>query len=685
MDIPLFASTQLELLAAEQGAEITEQTSLINSLPPVALQRHGLAVLNLVLSAQRTGLGGRTVLELEPDSALTTDGKLTSHGLRSGDIVRIEEQPGGAAKKKEKTELKEKGVEGVVHRVFENKLVIAIGKDDDTGVEALVTSGKRLWAVKMSNEVTWRRMVKCMETLKDMGEKGTEDELTRVLFGKSSPAPPEDLKGEVKFLDEGLNDSQKRAVEFALGTKDIALIHGPPGTGKTQTLLEIIRQFTSQTPPKRVLVCGPSNISVDNIVLRLPPDLPIVRLGHPARLLPRVLAKSLDVLTQTSEAGEIARDVRQELDTLMSKLVIGGKNRIRGKERKEGWEQVRHLRSEFRWREGKATRDLVSSSKVVLSTLHGAGGHQLRGEKFDVVIIDEGSQALEAQCWIPLLMSSGVSKLILAGDHLQLPPTVKSTAKPLNLSQPKEKRFHIPISLEDTLFSRLLDLHGPGIKRLLNVQYRMHENIMHFPSKYLYDSELVADPSVAKRLLSDLPHVEENEDTVLPVLFIDTQGGDFPEAVSDDESSTKKPSSSSQSNPLEAALTINYVRSLIAAGVQDAEIAVITPYNGQLGLLTSALRPDYPGLELGSVDGFQGREKEAIVLSLVRSNDKREAGFLREGRRLNVAMTRARRHLCVIGDSETVKHAGGYLAGWLKWVEEGGEVRYPDVSDVLQV
>jgi DNA polymerase alpha-associated DNA helicase A len=322
---------------------------------------------------------------------------------------------------------------------------------------------------------------------------------------------------------------------------------------------------------------------------------------------------------------------------------------------------------------------------VVLSTLHGTGGYQLRGEKFDVVMIDEGSQALEAQCWIPLLMSTGVSKLILAGDHLQLPPTVKSTAKPLKISQPKEKRFHIPTSLEDTLFSRLLNLHGPGIKRLLNVQYRMHENIMHFPSKYLYDSELAADPSVAKRLLSDLPHVEENEDTVLPVLFIDTQGGDFPETASDDESSSKKPSSSSQSNPLEAALTINYVRSLIAAGVQDTEIAVITPYNGQLGLLTSALRPDYPGLELGSVDGFQGREKEAIVFSLVRSNDKREAGFLREGRRLNVAMTRARRHLCVIGDAETVKHAGGYLAGWLKWVEEGGEVRYPDVADVLQV
>lgn len=319
-----------------------------------------------------------------------------------------------------------------------------------------------------------------------------------------------------------------------------------------------------------------------------------------------------------------------------------------------------------------------------MSTLHGAGGYQLRGERFDVVIIDEGSQALEAQCWIPLLLCAGVEKLILAGDHLQLPPTVKSSAKPPKIDQAGEKRFRIPTSLEDTLFSRLLNLHGPDIKRLLNVQYRMHEDIMQFPSKYFYDSQLVAHESVAKRLLKHLPGVDENEDTSVPVVFIDTQGGDFPEAASDDgESTSKHPSSSSQSNPNEALLAINHVRGLIAAGVKDTDIAVITPYNGQLAILSSALRPDFPGLELGSVDGFQGREKEAIVFSLVRSNDRREAGFLKEGRRLNVAMTRARRHLCVVGDGETVKHAGGFLSEWVKWVEEGGEVRYPDVGDVL--
>jgi DNA polymerase alpha-associated DNA helicase A len=365
MNISLFASTQLTLLSSEHTTELTEQTTLISSLPPTSLARHGLALLNLLPSSQRTGLGGRTVLELQLDPALTTDGRLPSHRIRSGDIVRLSEQPSGAAKKKEKAGLRASGVEGVVHRVSETRLTIAVQgrqkEDDDEGVEKLLSSGKRLWTVKMADEVTYRRMVKVMERLAEMGERGDAGQLVRVLFGLSDPSPTGSIS-EIRWLDEGLNDSQKRAVEFALGAREVALIHGPPGTGKTQTLLEIIQQLTTQG--KRVLVCGPSNISVDNIVLRLPSDLPIVRLGHPARLLPRVIEKSLDVLVQSSEAGEIVKDVRTELDTLMGKLMIGGKSRIRGKDRKEGWEQVRHLRGEYRWRESKSTRDLIESSKV---------------------------------------------------------------------------------------------------------------------------------------------------------------------------------------------------------------------------------------------------------------------------------------------------------------------------------
>lgn len=332
-------------------------------------------------------------------------------------------------------------------------------------------------------------------------------------------------------------------------------------------------------------------------------------------------------------------------------------------------------------------RRALIALQVVLSTLHGAGGKQLSGQRFDVVIIDEASQALEAQCHIPLYFSSA-PKLILAGDHLQLPPTVKADAKPPKVAQPIDNRFRIPTSLETTLFDRLLQIHGPNIKRMLTVQYRMHEDIMDFPSAHFYNSELTAAPAVAKRRLTDLPHVSDTEDTALTVLFLDTQGGDFPEAPQSETAVASAAEASSHSNPLEAAVAVAHVRRLLDAGVREDEIAVITPYNGQLSLLNEALRAAHPGIEMGSVDGFQGREKEAVVLSLVRSNEKRETGFLKEGRRINVAITRARRHLCVVGDSDTVKRAQGFAGGWVRWVEkterDGVEVRYPDVSEVLE-
>ena len=213
----------------------------------------------------------------------------------------------------------------------------------------------------------------------------------------------------------------------------------------------------------RVLVCGPSNISVDNIVERLAPHkIPIVRLGHPARLLPSVLNHSLDVLTQTSDAAAIVKDVRKEMDSKQASI----RKTKSGKERKAIYGDLKELRKEFREREKKCVTTLIGQSKVVLATLHGAGGFQLRDEGFDVMVIDEASQALEAQCWVPLLRAR---KVILAGDHLQLPPTVKSlNSKTKTKEKGKETEGIIKgTTLETTLFDRLLALHGPGIKRML--------------------------------------------------------------------------------------------------------------------------------------------------------------------------------------------------------------------------
>jgi len=359
-------------------------------------------------------------------------------------------------------------------------------------------------------------------------------------------------------------------------------------TGKTHTLIELILQMLKRD--LRILVCGPSNISVDNIVERLAPHkVPILRLGHPARLLPSVLNHSLDVLTRTSEAGAIVRDVRAEMDAKQASI----RKTRNGRERRAIYADLKELRKEYRERERRCVSSLVRGSKVVLATLHGAGGFQLRGEEFDVVIIDEASQALEAQCWVPLLSAK---KAVCAGDHLQLPPTIKSLNSSIkgkstgagNSSGASKKNGGV--SLETTLFDRLLALHGSGVKRMLTTQYRMHEKIMRFPSDELYESKLVAADAVKTRLLCDLPYdVEATDDSTEPLIFIDTQGGDFPERNEEDEGDANDKArvkrslyGDSKSNAMEAALVRQHVRKLIEAGVRAEDIAVVTPYNAQV-------------------------------------------------------------------------------------------------------
>lgn len=456
--------------------------------------------------------------------------------------------------------------------------------------------------------------------------------LMRVLFGQSSAVTvqPRDMAKDLEWMDPSLNDSQKEAIKFALASSEVALIHGPPGTGKTHTLIELIRQCLKQG--LRLLVCGPSNISVDNIVERLAPHkVPMVRLGHPARLLPGVLNHSLDILTRTSDAAALVKDIRNEMDDKQASI----RKTRNGRERKAIYGEIKELRKEYRQREAKCVDGLVRESKVVLATLHGAGGFHLKNQHFDIVVLDEASQALEAQCWVPLL-SSGASKLILAGDHLQLPPTIKSSNSKSIKNKPKEGQDDV--NLETTLFDRMLELYGDDIKRMLTIQYRMHEKINAFPSAALYESKLMAAEIVKARLLKDLPYgVEETEDTNEPVVFWDTQGGDFAEKTEDDEAPKSKSSllGESKSNELEAAIVKKHVQSLVDAGVKPGDIAVVTPYNGQLAVLSQLLKERFIGIELGSIDGFQGREKEAVVVSLVRSNAEHEVGFLAEKRRLN--------------------------------------------------
>ncbi|KAI2613605.1 DNA helicase [Hypoxylon fragiforme] len=697
VDVPAFARTQLALLDAELQSEIQETSGLISAASPASLQRAGLAVTNLVVSSQRTGLGGRTVLELSPDGATSGTGELPEHGVRTGDIVLVSEQPAGSAKKREVKDLERKGAKGVVTRIKRDVIAVAIDEDKE---DAASFPG-RVWLVKLADDVTYRRMNQTMEKMRDMPESEYSS-FMRVLFGLSSPSPvPSDLakdsevgEGKIEWFDPMLNDSQKDAIRFALASSEIALIHGPPGTGKTHTLIELILQLVKRN--LRVLVCGPSNISVDNIVERLSPHrVPIVRLGHPARLLPSVLSHSLDVLTQTSEAGAIVKDVRAEMDAKQASI----KKTRSARDRRAIYADLKDLRKEYRERERACVGALVRGSKVVLATLHGAGGYQLKNEEFDVVVVDEASQALEAQCWVPLLRAR---KAVCAGDHLQLPPTVKSTnsktktkTKAAKLggggAEEEDGVVQKGASLETTLFDRLLKLHGSAIKRMLTTQYRMHEKIMRFPSDELYGGQLVAADAVKERLLRDLPYeVQDTEDTSEPVIFVDTQGGDYPEKNEEEEDgdgkggkkmSAKSLFGESKSNEMEAALVKAHVKKLVEAGVRAEDVAVVTPYNAQLGLL-APLKESFPGIELGSVDGFQGREKEAVIVSLVRSNTEGEVGFLSEKRRLNVAMTRPKRSLVVVGDSETVRKGSKFLNNWMDWLENNADLRYVDSASL---
>lgn len=495
--------------------------------------------------------------------------------------------------------------------------------------------------VKLANDVTYKRYVvariqilfpsysmlicdRMNQTMTRL-QKFSDQEYTpfmRVLFGQASPTPlPSDLNDpsnplhKLEWNDPSLNDSQKEAIRFALASREVALIHGPPGTGKTHTLIELILQLLKQK--LRLLVCGPSNISVDNIVERLASHkVPMVRLGHPARLLPSVLNHSLDVLTRTSEAAALVQDVRKEMDDKQNSI----RKTRNAKERRQIYTELKGLRQEYREREKSCVHNLVSGSKVVLATLHGAGGFHLKGQEFDVVIVDEASQALEAQCWVPLLWAKA-NKLVLAGDHLQLPPTIKSLnskeSKAAKKSKDDSKKSEegekkitqakpaSGMTLETTLFDRLLALHGPSIKRMLTTQYRMHAKIMRFPSDELYESKLIAAESVKDRLLKDLPYdVKDSEDTQEPLVFWDTQGGDFPEKTEDDavtKGSKGMSLGDSKSNEAEAALVKMQVHNLVEAGVKAEDIAVVTPYNAQVRISNPPAHLTYFRLKSGDI------------------------------------------------------------------------------------
>jgi len=290
--------------------------------------------------------------------------------------------------------------------------------------------------------------------------------------------------------------------------------------------------------------------------------------------------------------------------------------------------EARAMLDEARRLEARAVERILDETTIHCGTLTGLDSEILGRRYYDLLVIDEACQSTEPGGWIPVLRAN---KVVLAGDHCQLPPTILSR-------EAMAEGFGI------SMLERLVGLYGSQITRRLGVQYRMHADIMGFSSKEFYDGELVADESVATHLLKDLPGVVTSPLTETPIEFIDTAGAGYDEE--------KETNGESKFNPQEAALVILRVQELMQAGLDPRQIAVIAPYSAQVRLLRERLR--VTGLEVASVDGWQGREAEAVVISLVRSNPIGEVGFLGDVRRLNVALTRARRKLIVIGDSATL-------------------------------
>ena len=430
-------------------------------------------------------------------------------------------------------------------------------------------------------------------------------------------------------LDDALDEAQRAAVEGALAAPEVALIHGPPGTGKTRTLVEVIRQCVLRG--EQVLATAPSNTAVDHLGLQLAlAGVAVVRLGHPARVAPALEERTVDALVAASDGAALARELGDRARELRRRAF--GK---RGAEARELWAEVRGLERDARQALTEAEDRVIARAPVVCATCTGADHRALGDTTFGTVIIDEATQAVDP---LALCAIGRGARVVLAGDPHQLPPTVVDVDA-------------ARAGLATTYFERLARREGAP---MLVMQHRMHADIMRFPSDSKYRGALIAAPAVAAHSLDDLG-VRPDPERGHALWLLDTAGKDWTDRQGGDGASGDDHADPSTWNPEQAERTVREVRRLLARGVAAADVAVIAAYAAQVRRLRALLAPERAaGLEIATVDGFQGREKEAVIVDLVRSNPDGVIGFLADTRRMNVALTRARRFLLVIGDSATL-------------------------------
>ena len=460
-----------------------------------------------------------------------------------------------------------------------------------------------------------------------------------------------------------LNPTQERAVNEVLWAKDVAIVHGPPGTGKTTTLVEAINETLMRE--SQVLVCAQSNMAVDWISEKLVDrGINVLRIGNPTRVNDKMLGFTYERRFESHPDYPQLWAIRKAIRELR-------KNRKKGSENYH--QKMDRLKSRAAEIEIRINSELFGEARVIACTLVGSAHRLLEGMKFGTLFIDEAAQALEAACWIPMRRAS---RVILAGDHCQLPPTVKSIAA-------------LRAGLDKTLMERIAE-NKPEVVTLLKIQYRMNDEIMRFSSDWFYGGKVESAPQIKYRSVLDYDH---------PITWIDTsneenqitiEGEDAPEDSASTSSSVSATNQNSELNfkeqfvgesfgrinKAEAELTLltlaEYFTKIGKQRVlsESIDVGIISPYRAQVQYLKKLIKkyeffkPYRRLISVNTVDGFQGQERDVILISLVRSNDEGQIGFLKDLRRMNVAMTRARMKLIILGNKDTMTKHPFYKKLW---------------------
>ncbi|OJV17527.1 MAG: DNA helicase [Dyadobacter sp. 50-39] len=601
----------LELLKIEREEDRQSYQRLIERSSVSERRASGLAWYPIAIRGQEMSRGDYLTVEVER----TTHQDLP-HQLRFGmpAVLFSNHEP------------KKDRVEGVISHQGGNRLKITLRTDE---LPEWSRDGK-LGIDLLFDDNSYDEMLSALKTADSLASSEKEGHLIRVLTGEKAPSFDKDI---YPVTLPRLNLSQQRAVQNILSAQELATVHGPPGTGKTTTLVQAIKALVKKDN-RPILVVAPSNTAVDLLSEKLSEEgLNVLRVGNPVRVSERLTALTLDSKMAAHASIKDIKTLKKQANEY--KNMAHKYKRHFGKaerdQRKALFDEAHRIMKEVANMEQYIIDDLLTKTQVVTATLVGANHFTVRNMKYRTVVIDEAGQALEPACWIPILKAE---KVVFAGDHLQLPPTIKSDDAARG-------------GLSTTLLEKCVALH-PGSVVLLEEQYRMNEAIMGYSSRVFYDGKLKAHESVAGRML--FPGEP-------PLAFIDTAGCGFDEKLE----------GTSSTNPEEAVFLFKHLSQLAAefAAVNPEQeafpsIAIISPYKEQINILKDQLahapdlKPYLDKIAVNTIDSFQGQERDVVYISMTRSNTERQIGFLADIRRMNVAMTRARKKLVVIGDSATL-------------------------------